>query len=178
MPRGVHNHHVRGPAHPRYNHYSTRARNGYQRFTAHHPTYPQQFVHRALTLQLLSEAGAQCYYPQDTAGYPYILSWEDDYDVEGDVEVVWAFESHHMDGDKTNNSVANVLLIDERLHAGHNSAGRARDTSGKWISRALAHQRAVEARERDVDGGLKVVGAPDWVTREEVAMEDNEEDWL
>lgn len=174
MPRGVHNNHVRGADHPRYNNYVTRACNGYQRYTVGHPIYPHQLVHRAITLQLLSEAGAQCYYSQDTLGYPYILALEQEYDGEGDVEVVWAFESHHMDGDKSNNTPANVLLIDERLHAGHNHAGLARDKCGRWISRAVARQRAVEARQQDVDGELQGVGVPDWVTREDVAIEDDD----
>jgi hypothetical protein len=112
-------------------------------------------VHRVVTIKL-AKAGPLLHYPLDSSGFPFVVG--------GDGEV-FAFEVHHMDWDKGNNEAGNLLLLDERLHDGCNAGGRVRDERGRWISRALAVQRAEAAREHEFAEATR--GAPDWVTRDE-----------
>ncbi len=152
MPKGVHNGHVRGRNHPNFQGYVYQDK-GYPRYTAHHPKFPTEFVHRVVT-KVLAQEGF-CYHPLDSTGFPYVV---------GEYGEIFAMEVHHQDWNRRNCCPANLLLLDHRLHDAHNHNGRERDERGRWISRAVAAQRAVAQQEWEFEEATR--DAPDWVTEE------------
>jgi len=100
----------------------------------------------------------RCYYTVPDMDLPAIL--------EPSLNLI-LFHVHHMDGNKQNNQLRNLLLVDERIHYGHNLGGRHRDeNTQRFIARAEAVRRE-RTREK-----LTAMD-PDWVTK----PDESEDGW-
>lgn len=130
-----------GSAHPKWTGEPHRMTNGYQRIK--HGKYRDWLAHRVVTMQLLEEKGAVCFWPLDKKGFPYVPGENG--------EVLASFQVHHMDKNKRHNCWCNLLLLDERLHV---------DARWPTVEEMRLKEKQAQPQQQDEE-------PPDWVTQKD-----------